>query len=202
VVMPLPVLVAYEDGSEELVRLPAEIWKQDHEAVSKLFVTEKRPVAFQLDPFGELADADRTNNRYPSEFVGATFAVRPDTGRGDNPMRRAIAEEYVGPTETKARAAAAALIAAWKQDAAMAALAPATSRDAILAAVDAALLADAAEKPFEIEFGEDPAIVERPSEVVFVVLRASGPDGLHGTRDDRDFSFRGDGTIGEAKGNR
>ena len=202
VVMPLPIEIAFEDGSTELVRLPAEIWKQDHEAVSKLFVTEKRPVAFQLDPFGELADADRTNNRYPSEFVGATFAVRPDTGRGDNPMRRAIAEEYVGPTETKARAAAAALIAAWKQDAAMAALAPATSRDAILAAVDAALLADAAEKPFEIEFGEDPAIVERPSEVVFVVLRASGPDGLHGTRDDRDFSFRGDGTIGEAKGNR
>ena len=203
VVMPLPLLVGYEDGSEELVRLPAEIWKQDHEAVSKLFVTAKRPVAFRLDPFGEIADADRTNNRYPSEIVGATFSVRADTGRGENPMRRALTEEYVGPTEAKARAAAAALIEAWTRDAAQAVIAPASSRDAILAAIaDARVLADAADKPFEIEFGEDPAIVDRPGEVVFVVLRAAGPDGLHGTRDDRAFSFRGDGSMGEAKASR
>ena len=82
-------------------------------------------------------------------------------------------------------------------------IAPASSRDAILAAIaDARVLADAADKPFEIEFGEDPAIVDRHGEVVFVVLRAAGPDGLHGTRDDRAFSFRGDGSMGEAKASR
>jgi len=199
VVMPLPLRIGYEDGSEEFLVLPAEIWRRNPEATSKLLVTTRRPVSVSLDPFGEIADADRTNNHYPSEIVGATFTVRPDLGRGDNPMRRAIEEEYLSPTEENARAAAAALLAAWRADEARASRPPAEAREAILAAVEAAILLDAAEKPLEVELGEDPAIIDRPGEVVFCVLRAAGPDGVRGTRDDRSFTFRGDGSMGEAK---
>lgn len=202
VVMPLPLRIAYEDGTEEILVIPAEIWRRNPQATSKLLVTTRRPVGFSLDPFGEIADADRTNNHYPSEIVGATFAVRPDAGRGDNPMRRAIEEEYVGPTEDRARAAAAALLAAWRSDAAASLALPAAGREAILAAVEAALLADAAGTPFEVELGDDPRLMEAPAEAVFVILRAAGADGVRGTRDDRDFTFRGDGSMGEAKGSR
>ena len=197
--MPLPLRIGYEDGSEEFLVLPAEIWRRNPQATSKLLVTTRRPVSVSLDPFGEIADADRTNNHYPSEIVGATFTVRPDLGRGDNPMRRAIEEEYLSPTEENARAAAAALLAAWRADEARASRPPAEAREAILAAVEAAILLDAAEKPLEVELGEDPAIIDRPGEVVFCVLRAAGPDGVRGTRDDRSFTFRGDGSMGEAK---
>jgi len=68
-----------------------------------------------------------------------------------------------------------------------------------IAALLAAILLDAAGTPLEVELGEDPAIVDRPGEVVFCVLHAAGPDGLRGTRDDRAFTFRGDGSMGEAR---
>jgi len=203
VVMPLPVRIEFDDGSEELVRLPAEIWKQDHEAVSKLFVTEKRPVAFRLDPFEEIADADRTNNAYPSEIVGATFAVRADRGRGGNPMRLAMEEGYVGPTEAKAKGLAALLLERWRSDAAYTVETPAANEEILIAmasAHDPTAFLDAAEHPFAIELGDDPLLIERPGDAVFAIIRAAGPDGVVGTRDDRTFSFRGDGSMGEARG--
>ncbi|MEZ4474155.1 MAG: M1 family metallopeptidase [bacterium] len=74
-VMPIILRLTYDDGEREVVRLPAEIWKQDAERVSKLFMTRKALVKVELDPFFEIADADVSNNTWPREPVKTRFQL-------------------------------------------------------------------------------------------------------------------------------
>ena len=61
-VMPLIVEFTYADGTTEVHRIPAEIWKLDSKNVSRVFVTNKIATKIVLDPFLETADTDLTNN--------------------------------------------------------------------------------------------------------------------------------------------
>ena len=61
-VMPLIVEFTYADGTTEVHRIPAEIWKLDSKNVSRVFVTNKIATKIVLDPFLETADTDVTNN--------------------------------------------------------------------------------------------------------------------------------------------
>ena len=62
---PLPLLISNADGSEELMMIPAEIWRRDHKAVTKLLIRDQAITALELDPRHETADADFQNNFYP-----------------------------------------------------------------------------------------------------------------------------------------
>lgn len=88
-VMPIVVEVKYEDGSKEVVRVPAEIWKQNSKTVSKLIVAKAKIADLTLDPFRELADADALNNRWPERAIEGKIRLRKDDGKGPNPMREA-----------------------------------------------------------------------------------------------------------------
>ncbi len=72
-VMPVIVGFYFDDGSEEVVRIPAEIWKMDDKEVSKVFAFDKKVQKIVLDPYLETADIDVNNNTWtvpqsPSRF--------------------------------------------------------------------------------------------------------------------------------------
>lgn len=87
-VMPMPILVTYEDGSTEELTLPADIWRADQRTTSKLLIRPQAIDHVLLDPHDELADVDRSDNRFPREIGGGRFGLRSDWG-GSNPMRDA-----------------------------------------------------------------------------------------------------------------
>jgi hypothetical protein len=66
--MPVIFKLEYADGTEEEIRLPAEIWKMQNEqlqeTVSKVLVTEKPVAKIVLDPNLETADTDTSNNEW------------------------------------------------------------------------------------------------------------------------------------------
>ena len=68
-VMPVILKLEYEDGSNEEVRIPAEIWRMQNEilekTVSKVLVTNKSVKKIVLDPNSETADTDVSNNVWP-----------------------------------------------------------------------------------------------------------------------------------------
>ncbi|MEO1336796.1 MAG: M1 family metallopeptidase, partial [Myxococcota bacterium] len=74
-VMPVIMQLKYEDGSRELRRFPAEIWKLDASRVSKLLMTKKPLKSILLDPHRETADADVENNYFPRRFVKSKFQL-------------------------------------------------------------------------------------------------------------------------------
>jgi hypothetical protein len=64
-VMPLIIEFEYDDGTREVVRIPAEIWRQNAGSVTKTFATRKKVTAVTLDPGQETADTDLGNNTWP-----------------------------------------------------------------------------------------------------------------------------------------
>ncbi|HSK73290.1 MAG TPA: M1 family metallopeptidase [Pyrinomonadaceae bacterium] len=74
-VMPLIFRIEYMDGTNEIMRIPAEIWRYNHEEISKLIVTQKEVKAVVVDPFLETADTDLNNNFFPRRFVPSRFQI-------------------------------------------------------------------------------------------------------------------------------
>jgi hypothetical protein len=64
-VSPIIVKMDYEDGTHEVVRFPAEIWRFNDQKVSKVITTPKPVVSFTLDPYFETADINTENNSFP-----------------------------------------------------------------------------------------------------------------------------------------
>ncbi len=95
-VMPVILELEFTDGTREMRRLPAEIWRFDNQRVSKLLITEKPLQRIILDPRGETADADTTNNHYPPRIESKSVQTSPDFQRFRggmprvNPMQRAL----------------------------------------------------------------------------------------------------------------
>ncbi len=98
-VMPLIVEFTFEDGSKQLERIPAQVWRLNENKVTKLFMTTKKATGIKLDPNRETADIDESNNTWPkleasepSKF--AIFKARAAAGRGQstgiNPMQKAM----------------------------------------------------------------------------------------------------------------
>jgi len=65
-VSPLPLLITDADGNEEFLMIPAEIWRRNSRNVSKMLIRDKPVVSIQVDPRRETADADFSNNHFPS----------------------------------------------------------------------------------------------------------------------------------------
>ncbi|EKB49792.1 M1 family metallopeptidase [Cecembia lonarensis] len=94
-VMPLIIQFNYTDGTSEVERIPAEIWRLNEWEVTKVFAKKKEVASIILDPYRETADIDEGNNYWPRQFVPSRFELfKGATGArgvstGDNPMRRA-----------------------------------------------------------------------------------------------------------------
>ena len=90
--MPLILEFTFEDGTTEERRIPAEIWRQGEDALSKVFVFEKAVAGIELDPWLETADTDRNNNYWPTRREPTRFELfksRQDGSSQENPMQRA-----------------------------------------------------------------------------------------------------------------
>ena len=72
-VMPVILQFNYRDGSSEVKRIPAEFWRLNEEAGSKVFVTEKEVANVVLDPFKETADVNEANNEFPPKETKSDF---------------------------------------------------------------------------------------------------------------------------------
>ncbi len=68
-VMPIILKLVYTDGSDEVVRTSAQIWRKNTEKVSKLLVTDKEIASIELDPYWETADVDVNNNYWPQRAI-------------------------------------------------------------------------------------------------------------------------------------
>ncbi|MFN3784524.1 MAG: M1 family metallopeptidase [Spirosomataceae bacterium] len=91
-VMPVIIELQYEDGTSEVVRYPAEIWRLNDQEISKTISTTKKVKKFVLDPYYETADIDTSNNAFPREPEQPTkFQLFKQRGYnpGPNPMQEA-----------------------------------------------------------------------------------------------------------------
>ena len=87
-VMPVILEFEYVDGTKEVVRIPAELWKSNNEQVSKVFVFDNELARVTLDPFLETADVDRNNNYWPARVEPTRFQLFKDRNSRENPMQR------------------------------------------------------------------------------------------------------------------
>jgi len=85
-VMPVILEVSYADGSKEEMRIPAEIWRRNNTAISKLIVTPKEIQTIVLDPHLETADTDLTNNYFPRRPLKRKFELFKEK-KQTNPMQ-------------------------------------------------------------------------------------------------------------------
>lgn len=63
--MPIIIQWTYRDGTQEIEKLPAEIWRKNENKVTKVFLKEKEVAEIQIDPFGETTDINEGDNAYP-----------------------------------------------------------------------------------------------------------------------------------------
>lgn len=94
-VMPLIIQFNFTDGSSDIERIPAEIWRLNESEVSKVFAKSKEVKSIVLDPLRETADIDEENNYLPRKFLPSRFELfKGNPGirgvsSGENPMKKA-----------------------------------------------------------------------------------------------------------------
>ena len=102
-VMPVIIEWTYKDGSKEVDRIPAQIWRKNENKITKLFIKDKEAVSIKLDPMRETADINESNNSWPKVEAQSKFAVfkmKQGAGRGQstgiNPMQKAEEKKKKG----------------------------------------------------------------------------------------------------------
>jgi hypothetical protein len=98
-VMPIIVEFTFEDGTKEVTKYPAQIWRKNENKLTKVFLTNKKAVSIKLDPMRETADIDESNNNWPNVSEPSKFSLfkARSMGRGQSfglsPMAAAAAEK-------------------------------------------------------------------------------------------------------------
>lgn len=87
-VMPIIMEFTFTDDTKKIIRIPAEIWRQQEVNVSKIFIFDKTVLKMRLDPFLETADVDLNNNSWPQEFEPTRYQLFKQQGSRENPMQR------------------------------------------------------------------------------------------------------------------
>jgi len=97
-VMPIIIEWTYKDGTKEVERIPAQVWRLNENKVVKTFVKDKEVASVKLDPYRETADINETNNNWNKIAEPSRFSVFKQTqgggrraggGQAGNPMQRA-----------------------------------------------------------------------------------------------------------------
>jgi hypothetical protein len=103
-VMPLILEFQFEDGTNEIQRIPAEIWRLNNEKISKVFAFEKPVKQVVLDPYLETADVATENNYFPRQAQPSRFELFKQRGggargqsQGENPMQQQRREQGGAP---------------------------------------------------------------------------------------------------------
>ncbi len=80
-VMPVIVEWTYADGTKEIDRIPAEIWRHNESEVKQTFLKTKEVVNIAIDPNLELADVNMENNTFPRPVEASRFDSFKDDGK-------------------------------------------------------------------------------------------------------------------------
>jgi hypothetical protein len=90
-VMPIILEFTFEDGTTEIEKLPAQIWRKNEDKFSRVFVKDKKVTAIKMDPFRETADIDESNNSWPVQEMPSRFQIFKSHKTEDqpNPMQEA-----------------------------------------------------------------------------------------------------------------
>jgi len=96
-VMPIIVEFTYKDGTKEIDRIPAQIWRHNELKTSKFYVKDKEVASILIDPLRETADIDTSNNTWGGNAKESKFKVfkakAASSVRGQsvgmNPMQKA-----------------------------------------------------------------------------------------------------------------
>lgn len=72
-VMPVIIEWTYKDGTKEIEKIPAEIWRLNEQVATKTFVKDKEVVNIVLDPKGETADVSLEDNVFPRKEEASQF---------------------------------------------------------------------------------------------------------------------------------
>ncbi len=96
-VMPIIIEWTFKDGTKEVDRIPAQVWRLNEAKVTKFFMKDKEVASIKLDPMRETADINEGNNSWgaitaePSRFQ--VFKQKAGAARGQstgtNPMQKA-----------------------------------------------------------------------------------------------------------------
>jgi hypothetical protein len=104
--LPMPIILewTYKDGTKEVEKIPAQVWRHNENKVVKTFIKDKEVESIKLDPMRETADVNTANNSWntmpePSKF--SIFKARQTGGRSGggqtgNPMQRAQEKDKKG----------------------------------------------------------------------------------------------------------
>ena len=88
-VMPIILQFEFTDGTNDVIRIPAEIWKKNSERVKKVFILNKEISNITLDPFLETADVNVNNNYWPPKNEPTRFQLfKQKNLKSENPMQR------------------------------------------------------------------------------------------------------------------
>lgn len=96
-VMPIIVEWTYKDGTKEIDRIPAQVWRLNEGKVIKTFIKDKEVASVKLDPYRETADINPGNNSWNTIAEPSRFTLfkqgqggrRTGGGQAGNPMQRA-----------------------------------------------------------------------------------------------------------------
>jgi hypothetical protein len=184
-IMPVPIEVTYESGKTERFDLPAELWRSNPRAVSRLLVTSEPVVRVEIDPMLEIADADRSNNVFPQEIDQQRFKIRPESDRS-NPMQLDRDERLRIEAQIAARRLGSELASRIKNR---------ESGTPVPAA--ARILQEVAEDALADPYGQMLSVFDSTDDNGIARIVSVGPDGEPGTGDDISWIVHADGSIEE-----
>jgi hypothetical protein len=82
-VMPVIIEWTYADGSKEIEKLPAEVWRHNEAELTKSFLKDKEVINISIDPNLELADINMENNSFPKKEGDSQFGEFKKEGNND-----------------------------------------------------------------------------------------------------------------------
>ena len=97
-VMPVIIQWNYTDGTSEITRISAQVWRKNENNIIKSYIKDKPVASIQIDPMLETADIDVSNNFWNKQEPPSKFKVFKENQRratrgqsnGVNPMQRKI----------------------------------------------------------------------------------------------------------------
>jgi Peptidase family M1 domain len=72
-VMPIVIEWTFKDGSKEIEKLPAEVWRLNESEFKRSFIKDKEVATVIIDPNQEMAEADLSDNVFPKKPIENKF---------------------------------------------------------------------------------------------------------------------------------
>jgi hypothetical protein len=92
--MPIILEWTYKDGTKEIEKIPAQVWRKNETKLNKVFMKDKEVATVKLDPMRETADIDESNNSWPKDITQSKFQIFKakqqirGQSTGTNPMQK------------------------------------------------------------------------------------------------------------------